>query len=116
MSATSYVSALTDIFQSAYCAPVVDVPFGAIGLVYGVQYPLARAACILILDNFTNQILDYSLDGGVTTTGHLAIGEVLEIPFKANQIVLSASRTVCFRGNSVAPSSGFAAITLFSVS
>lgn len=116
MSATSYVSALTDIFQSAYCAPVVDAAFGSITTAYTVQYPLAKAACILILQNFTDEILDYSLDGGVTTTGHLAIGQTLEIPFKANQLVLSASRTVSFRGNTVAPSSGFASITLFSVS
>jgi hypothetical protein len=116
MSAVSYVSALTDIFQSAYCAPVVDVPFGSVTLSYSLQYKLAAAAVILVLQNFTNQILDYSLDGGATTTGHLDIGQCLLLDFKTSYIVLSASRTISFRGHSVAPSSGFASITLFSVS
>jgi hypothetical protein len=101
--------------QKAAINPVVDVAFSSISSAYGVASTFTYPVAILKLQNFTNEILDYSLDSGQTTTGHLAINEAYEIDFKSNRIPFAADGGICVKANSTLPSSGFFAITSFGI-
>lgn len=92
--------------------PVVDVAFGSITAVYTTFSILIASSGILILANYTNQMVDYTLSGGISTQGHLASGsEPLILQLKSNDIPGSGSISVGFKATTTLPTTGFCSIS-----
>ena len=106
---------LSQYYLPLYALPAVDYPAASITAVYPATFaPLQRGGIFLILSNYTDQMLDYSLDGGKTTTGHLAPNQILSLPLKTNLIVQRADYSVLFKANSTLPTTLFASVTILS--
>lgn len=97
-------------------SPVIDVGYLVIGASYSAIYSCPNAVAVLIFQNFTNQIIDFSFDGGSHTQGHLGITvEPYYIELKNNKIVLAANTPICLRANSLIPTNGFVAISFYCI-
>jgi|FreactcultureFD7_1027221.scaffolds.fasta_scaffold61992_2 hypothetical protein len=95
--------------------PVIDVQASTIIGGYSVVTPVVYPIILGFLSNFTNQMVDYSFDGGQTTTGHLASGQTISLNMKTNRIPISGQSLLAFRATSTVPTTGFCSLTNFSV-
>jgi len=111
---TAPVSSVHGLYSNpliAVLTPVIDVAFGSITASYTTFNTIVAASAILVLNNFTNVIIDYTLSGGISTQGHLGAGDSVTLDLKSNQVVASGSVAVGFKANSALPSSGFCSLT-----
>jgi len=96
---------------TAVYVPAIDVPFGSITASYTTFKTLIATSAILVLSNYTNEMVDYTLSGGVSTQGHLSAGQVLVLNMKSNKVPGSGSTSVGFQANAALPTSGFCSVT-----
>lgn len=95
----------------AVLTPVIDIPFASIASSYTTFQTIVAASAILVLSNYTDQMVDYTLSAGLSTQGHLAAGQVLVLNLKSNKVPGSGSIAIGFKSNTTAPSSGFCSVT-----
>lgn len=93
-----------------------ETAFGSITSSFtAIGTPFTVSFCVLYVQNFTDQIMDFSISyDGATTTFSLAPNGIICSDMIANQVQVSAGESAWVKYRSTPPASGFVQVSAIS--